>query len=104
MHLAEAVDTNSRETGPHGLSARKSLLETILKQIAKQDGFDGHYDDTSLEVIRHFVRQLDNETTLSFWRQTRTTFDRLTTQCAFQTQGYSSPVVKSQSLTSPRSV
>jgi hypothetical protein len=35
-------------------------------------GFDGHHADTILEVIRHFVSQLDNGTTISLWRQTET--------------------------------
>lgn len=51
---------------------QKTLCSTILKQIAKQDGFDGHYANTIREVIRHFVRQPDDETTIALWRQTET--------------------------------
>jgi len=70
MHLTEAVDAIRERRVRHRQSGRKTLWAAILKQIAKQDGFDGHYADTILEVIRHFVRQLDDETTLSLWRQT----------------------------------
>ena len=72
MHLSEAVDAIRERLVRHRLSGRKTLWAAILKQIAKQNGFDGHYADTILEVIRHFVRQLDDETTLSLWRQTET--------------------------------
>jgi hypothetical protein len=72
MHLTEAVDAIRERLVRHRLSGRKPLWATILKQTAKQDGFDGHYADTILEVIRHFVRQLDDETTISLWRQTET--------------------------------
>jgi hypothetical protein len=72
MHLTEAVDAIRERLVRHRPSGRKTLWAAILKQIAKQEGFDGHYADTLLEVIRHFVRQLDDETTLSLWRQTET--------------------------------
>ena len=72
MHLSEAVDAIRERLVRHRLSGRKTLWAAILKQIAKQEGFDGHYADTLLEVIRHFVRRLDDETTLPLWRQAET--------------------------------
>jgi hypothetical protein len=72
MYLTEAVEGIREKLVRHPLSERTTLWATILKEIAKQGGFDGHYADTNLEVIRHFVRQPDDETTLSLWRQTET--------------------------------
>src|ERR1700730_14126317 len=72
MYLAEAVDAIREKLVRHRLSGRKTLWATILKQIAKQDAFDGHYADTILEVIRSFRIQLDDGTIISLWRQTET--------------------------------
>ena len=72
MYLAEAVEEIREKLVRHRLSGRKSLWATILKQIAKQDSFDGHYADTILEVIRSFLSQLDDGTVISLWRQTET--------------------------------
>jgi len=46
------------------------LWATILKQIKKQDSFDGAYADTILEAIRLFLRLLDDATIISLWRET----------------------------------
>ena len=44
----------------------------ILKQIAKQDAFDGHYAGIILEAIRAFLKPLDDTTINSLWRETET--------------------------------
>ena len=72
MYLAEAVDAIREKLVQHRLSGRKTLWATILKQIAKQDAFDGQYADTILEVIRSLLGQLDDATIISLWRQTET--------------------------------
>jgi hypothetical protein len=72
MYLAEAVDAIREKLAQHRLSGRKTLWATILKQIAKQDTFDGHLADTILEVIRSFLKPLDDETIISLWRETET--------------------------------
>jgi hypothetical protein len=40
MHLTEAVDTVREKLVRHRLPERTTLWATILKQIAKLDGFD----------------------------------------------------------------
>jgi hypothetical protein len=72
MYLTEAVDAIRETLVQHRLSGRKTLWATILKQIAKEDAFDGHYADTILEVIRSFLSRVDDETLISLWRQTET--------------------------------
>ena len=72
MHLTEAVDTVREKLFRHRLPGRTTLWSTILKQIAKQDCFDGQYADTILEVIRAFLKPLDDKTIISLWRETET--------------------------------
>ena len=72
MYLSQAVDEIRDALVQHRLSGRKTLWPTILKQIAKQDCFDGQYADTILEVIRSFLKPLDDKTILSLWRETET--------------------------------
>jgi hypothetical protein len=72
MYLSEAVDDIRDALVQHRLSGRKTLWATILKQIAKQDSFDGHYADTILDAIRAFLKPLDDKTILSLWRETET--------------------------------
>ena len=70
MYITEVVDEIREKLVRHRLSGRKTLWATILKQIAKKDGFDGQYVDTILEVIRSFLGQVDDETLISLYRQT----------------------------------
>ena len=70
MYLNEAVDAIREKLVQHRLTGRKPLWATILKQIAKQDAFDGPYADTILEVIRALLTPLDDKTIISLWRQT----------------------------------
>jgi hypothetical protein len=72
MHLTEAVDAVREKLVRHRLPGRTTLWATILKQIAEQDAFDGHYADTILETIRSFLTQLDDGTMISLWRETET--------------------------------
>ena len=72
MYLSEAVDDIRAALVQHRLSGRKTLWATILKQIAKQDCIDGQYADTILEVIRAFLKPLDNKTIISLWQETET--------------------------------
>lgn len=70
MYLYEAVDEIREKLVRHRLAPRRFLWATILKQIAKQDSFDGAYANTILEVIRSFLRPLNDATIISLWRET----------------------------------
>jgi hypothetical protein len=72
VYLTAVVDEIREKLVQHRLSGRKFLWATIIKQIAKQDCFDGHYADTILEVIRTFLKPLDDKTIFSLWRETET--------------------------------
>lgn len=72
MYLTEAVEAIREKLVRHRLTGRTTLWATILKQIAKEDAFDGHHADTILEGIRSFLSPLDDATTISLWRQTET--------------------------------
>jgi hypothetical protein len=72
VYLNEAADEIREKLVQHRLSGRKTLWKTILKQIAKQDAFDGHLADTILEAIRAFLKPLDDKTIISLWRETET--------------------------------
>ena len=84
MYLTEAVDEIREKLVQHRLSGRKTLWATILKQIAKQDAFDGHHADTILEAIRAFLKPLDDKTIISLWRETETGMgDETDDECLF---------------------
>jgi hypothetical protein len=70
MYIPEAVDVIREKLVQHRLSGRKMLWSTILKQIRKQDAFDGAYVDTILGIIRAFLKELDDKTAISLWRNT----------------------------------
>jgi hypothetical protein len=72
MYLSEAIDDIRDTLVQHRLSGRKTLWATILKQITKQDSFDGRYADTILEAIRAVLKPLDDRTIISLWRETET--------------------------------
>ena len=72
MYLSEAVDAIREKWVGHRLSGRKHLWATILKEIAKQDAFDGNYVDVILEIIESFLKPLDEETLIALWKQTET--------------------------------
>jgi hypothetical protein len=84
MYLHEAVDAIREKLVRHRLSGRKTLWSTNLKQIAKQNAFDGHYVDTILEIIRSFLSGLEAGTILSLWKQTETGMgDETEEECLF---------------------
>ena len=58
MELTEAADAIREKLIEHRMSRTTNLWSTILKQIRKQDAFDGQYVDTILEIIRSFLSQL----------------------------------------------
>ena len=58
MELTEAADAIREKLIEHRMSRTTNLWSTILKQIRKQDAFDGQYADTILEIIRSFLSQL----------------------------------------------
>src|SRR5262249_55449147 len=72
MYLTEAVEAIREKLLRHRLSGRTTLWATILKQIAKQDAFDGEYADVIVEVMRSFLSQVDDRTIISLWKQTAT--------------------------------
>lgn len=45
---------------------------TILKQIVKQDCFDGQYANIILEAIGDFLKPLDDKTIIALWQETET--------------------------------
>ncbi|MEI7684812.1 MAG: hypothetical protein WCL32_07270 [Planctomycetota bacterium] len=84
MYLSQAVDEIRDTLVQHRLSGRKALWSTILKQIAKQNSFDGHYADTILDAIRAFLKPLDDKTIISLWRETETGMcDETEDECLF---------------------
>jgi hypothetical protein len=72
MYLTEAVEAIREKLVRHRLSRRTTLWATILKEIAKQDAFDGQYADMMLKVMRSFLSLLDDGTIISLWKQTAT--------------------------------
>ncbi len=70
MDLAEAADAIREKLIEHRNSRVENLWSAILKQIRKQNSFDGHYVDPILEVIRSFLSQLDDPTTIGLWKTT----------------------------------
>ena len=84
MHLVEAADAIREKLIEHRISQRANLWSTILKQIRKRDSFDGQYVDTILEIIRSFLSQLDDETSIALWRTTEAGFaDDTEDDCLF---------------------
>ena len=71
MHPTEAADAIREKLIKHRVSRTADLWSTILKQIAKQDSFDGKYADTILEIIRSFLSQLNDEMAIALWRENR---------------------------------
>jgi hypothetical protein len=74
MDLTEAIDGIREKLIEHQISRTANLWSTILKQIRKQDSFDGRNADTILEIIRSFLRQIDDQTTIGLWRTTEAGF------------------------------
>ena len=70
MFLTEAVDEIREKLVQHRLAPRKFLWQTLLKQIKKQDSFDGHLEDPIIETIRSLLRPLDDATINSLWQET----------------------------------
>jgi hypothetical protein len=74
MELTEAADAIHEKLIEHRISRTANLWSTILKQIRKQNSCDGQYVDTILEIIRSFLRQLDEQTAIGLWRTTEAGF------------------------------
>jgi hypothetical protein len=70
MYPSEAVDEIREKLVKYRLAPRKFLSRTILKQIAKQDCFDGAYAGEIQEMIKSMLRPLDDATIISLWRET----------------------------------
>ena len=84
MELTEAADAIREKLIEHRISRTANLWSTILKQIRKQDAFYGQYADTILEIIRSFLSQLDDETSIALWRTTEAGFaDETEDDCLF---------------------
>jgi hypothetical protein len=84
MELPEAADAIREKLMEQRISRTANLWSTILKQIGKQDAFDGKYADTILEVIRSFLSQLDDQAAIALWRGTETGFgDDTDDDCLF---------------------
>jgi hypothetical protein len=87
MDLIEAALVIREKLIDYRISRTTNLWSTILKQIREQDGFDAKYVDTILEIIRSFLSQLDDQTTIGLWRTTEAGFadetedDRLFPDC-----------------------
>jgi hypothetical protein len=74
MDLTEAADAIREKLIEHRVSRTANLWPIILKQIRKQDSFDGNYADTILEIIRSFLTRLDDQTAIGLWRTTEAGF------------------------------
>jgi hypothetical protein len=84
MDLTDAADAIRDKLIEHRISRTAKLWSTILKQIRKQDSFDGHYADTILEIIRSFLSRLDDQTVIGLWRTTEAGFvDDTEDDCLF---------------------
>jgi hypothetical protein len=84
MELAEAAYAIREKLIEHRISQRAHLWSTILKQIEKQDAFDGHHVDTIVELIRSFLSRLDDQTAIGIWRTTEAGFaDDTEDDCLF---------------------
>lgn len=84
MGLTEATDAVREMLVEHRISRTANLWSTILKQIRKQDSFDGHRADTILEIIRSFLSRLDDQTAIGLWRTTEAGFaDDTEDDCLF---------------------
>jgi len=87
VDLTEAADAIREKLIDRRITRRTNLWSTILKQIGKQDGFDGKHVDTILEIIRSFLSQLDDQTAIGLWKTTEAGFadetedDRLFPDC-----------------------
>ncbi len=84
MELTEAAQVIREKLIEHRISRTANLWSTILKQIRKQDAFDGQYADTILEIIRSFLSRLDDKTSIGLWRTTEAGFaDETEDDCLF---------------------
>jgi hypothetical protein len=87
VELTDAVHAIREKLIEHRVSRSARLWSTILKQIRKEDSFDGINADTILEIIRLFLSRLDDQTTVGIWRTTEAGFaddtedDRLFPDC-----------------------
>jgi hypothetical protein len=70
MHLTEAVDAIREKLIERRISRTANLWSKILKQVRKDDSFDGKYADTIMEIIRSYLSQLDDGTSVALWRTT----------------------------------
>ena len=70
MYLTETVDEIREKLVQQRVAPRRFLWPTILKQVAKQNCFDGAYADTIQEMIQALLRPLDDATIISLWRET----------------------------------
>jgi hypothetical protein len=84
VELTEAADAIREKSIEHRISRTANLWSTILKQIRKQDSFDGHYADKFLEITRSFLSRLDDQTAIGLWRTTEEGFaDETEDDCLF---------------------
>ena len=74
MELTEAAQVIREKLIEHRISRTANLWSTILKQIRKQDAFDGQYAYTTLDIIRSFLSRLDDKTSIALWRTTEVGF------------------------------
>jgi hypothetical protein len=74
MDLIDAADAIREKLIEHRISRTANLWSTILKQIRKQDSFDGHYVDPILGIIRSFLSRLDDKKANGLWRTTEAGF------------------------------
>lgn len=70
MYFSQVVDDIQDKLTQHRLSGGESLWATIIEQIVREDSFDGRHADRILEYICAFLKQLDDKTIFSLWRET----------------------------------
>lgn len=74
MDLTEAAESIREKLVEHRINRSSNIWATILKQIRKQDSFDGHYADTILECISSFLSALHDQTATGLWRTSEAGF------------------------------
>jgi hypothetical protein len=84
MQLSDAIDAIREKLMEHRISRTADLWSTILKQIVEQDSFDGRPADTILVLIRSYLDQLGDQTSIALWRTTEAGFaDDTEDDCLF---------------------
>ena len=70
--LDEVLDLIREQLTGLQLPDGKSVWATILAQILRQNSFEGQHAETILELIRRYLKLLDDQAIFALYRQTET--------------------------------